>query len=209
MKRFRAGFPLRNIHFLRKSARIHLNQRKESSMTRREMEQLLVRYGQDIFGFCCYLTGSRDQGEELYQETMLKTIERMGSIQLIESGTEGLLHVRNYCMGIAIRQYRKTRQREGMHIHLSLDDEEAGISCMISDGLTPEELYEKKQEILSTRASVRRLPEKFREVIYLFYYAGQPIKEIAETLRIPQGTVKSRLNHAKKALERLLKEELI
>ena len=178
-------------------------------MTRREMEQLLICYGQDIFGFCCYLTGSRDAGEELYQETMLKTIERMESIALLESGVEGLLRVRNYCMGIAARQYKKQARREIYHAHESLDDEASGFGFLLSDGLTPEELYDRKQEVLNIRRSVRSLPEKFREVIYLFYYAGQSIKEIAETLRIPQGTVKSRLNHAKKALAGLLKEESI
>ena len=178
-------------------------------MTRREMEQLLIRYGQDIFGFCCYLTGSRDVGEELYQETMLKMIERMESIELLEPGEKGLLRVRNYCMGIAVRQYKKLTRREILHAHESLDDEASGFGFLLSDSLTPEELYERQQEILNIRRSVRSLPEKLREVIYLFYYAGQSIKEISETLRIPQGTVKSRLNHAKKALARLLKEESI
>ena len=96
-----------------------------------------------------------------------------------------------------------------MRAHLSVDDEENGLGYVISDGPDPEELYEKKQEVLSIRAAIRSLPEKHREVVYLFYYAEQSIQEIAETLHIPQGTVKSRLNHAKKALGRLLKEEFI
>ena len=178
-------------------------------MTSKDMERLLTRYGDTIDGFCCHLTGSRDAGEELYQDTMLKTFELMDRIRIRDDEEDELLTVRNYCMGIAVRLYRNQSRREAIRSHLSLDDEETGLGYIISDGLNPETLYEKKQEILSVRAAIRSLPEKHREVVYLFYYARQSIQEIAETLHIPQGTVKSRLNHAKKALGRLLKEELI
>ena len=178
-------------------------------MTRKDMERLLARYGKAIDGFCCYLTGSRDAGEELYQDTMLKTIELMDRIQIRDTKEDGLLHVRDYCMGIAVRLYRNQIRKEAVRKHLSLDDEDTGIGYIISDGLTPENIYIKQQEIQSIRAAVRSLPAKHQEVIYLFYYANQSIKDIAETLYIPQGTVKSRLNHAKKTLGRLLKEESV
>ena len=178
-------------------------------MTRKDMERLLTRHGNTIAVFCCYLTGSRESGEELYQDTMLKTLELMDRIQIRDGDEDQLLGVRNYCMGIAVRLYRNQSRREALRAHLSLDDEETGIGFVVSRGFTPEDLYLKQQESRSIRAAVRSLPEKHREVVYLFYYAGQSIKEIAETLHIPQGTVKSRLNHAKKELGRLLKEESI
>lgn len=48
------------------------------------------------------------------------------------------------------------------------------------------------------------LPEEYRIVIVMYYYNGMPIKEIADALMIPVGTVKSRMNRGK----RLLKEAL-
>ena len=178
-------------------------------MTRKDMERLLKRYGDSIDVFCCYLTGSRDTGEELYQDTMLKTFELMDRIRIRNDEEDELLSVRNYCMGIAVRLYRNQHRKEALRTHLSLDDEEAGVGFVVSDGLNPEEIYEKKQEMLSIRAAIRSLPEKHREIVYLFYYADQSIQEIAETLHLPQGTVKSRLNRAKKTLGKLLKEEWI
>ena len=178
-------------------------------MTRRDMERLLTRHGNTIAVFCCYLTGSRESGEELYQDTMLKTLELMDRIQIRDGDEEELLGVRNYCMGIAVRLYRNQSRREALRAHLSLDDEETGIGYIVSDGLNPEELYEKKQQMLHIRAAVRSLPAKYREIIYLFYYADQSIQEIAETLHIPLGTAKSRLNRARKTLNRLLKGEFV
>ena len=178
-------------------------------MTQREMEHLLTRFGQDIFAFCCYLTGSRDTGEELYQDTMLKTIERVDQVELLGDGAEGLLHARNYCMGVAVRLNKSRSRKENQRMHVSLDDEDNGFDYVISDPQTPEQQLIEQQEMQSIRAAVRSLPEKYREVVYLFYYADQSVKEIAETLHIPLGTVKSRMNHAKKVLARQLKEESI
>ena len=175
-------------------------------MTQKEMERLLARYGQDIYGFCCYLTGSRDTGEELYQDTMLKIIERMDQVELLDDDGEGLLHIRNFCLGIAVRLNKRRLRKEIRQMHASLDDEDNGLEYLLSDHLTPEQQLMEQQEIRSIREAVWSLPEKYREVIYLFYYAEQSVKEIAETLHVPQGTVKSRLNHAKKVLGRLLKE---
>ncbi len=47
---------------------------------------------------------------------------------------------------------------------------------------------------------VMRLPEKYRIAIILYYYRELSIKEISETLHIPEGTVKTRLSRAKEKL---------
>ena len=53
---------------------------------------------------------------------------------------------------------------------------------------------------------VADLPEKFRILIHLYYSADLSIQEIAETLKIPEGTVKSRLNKARQLLKKELEE---
>lgn len=55
--------------------------------------------------------------------------------------------------------------------------------------------------------AVMRLPEKYRVVIHLFYYEEYAVGEIAEILRLREGTVKSRLNRGRKLLKNMLKEE--
>lgn len=53
--------------------------------------------------------------------------------------------------------------------------------------------------------TVLALPEKYREVVTLFYYQGLTSPEIARVLRVPQATVLTRLNRARKLLESELK----
>lgn len=172
-------------------------------MTREALERLFTRHGRSIYYFCLHLTGERESGEELFQETVLKTIEVSGRIR----EDDELLSARNYCMGIAVRLYRNRARKEAMHPVLSLDDDQSGIGFRISNDLTPEESALRLREMQEVRAAIRALPEKLRETVYLFYYAEQPLQEIAKTLRIPEGTVKSRLNTAKKRLRKMLEEK--
>lgn len=60
---------------------------------------------------------------------------------------------------------------------------------------------------LSVREAIECLKPEWRTVILLYYLEGCSVSEIAQMLRIPQGTVKSRLMYARKRLCTLMKEE--
>ena len=55
--------------------------------------------------------------------------------------------------------------------------------------------------------AVCALPPERRAAVVLFYYEGMQVDEIAKALGVPQGTVKSRLNRARKQLKEMLQEE--
>lgn len=54
---------------------------------------------------------------------------------------------------------------------------------------------------------VTALPQEFRDVVILYYYEGFLAKEISRMLKIPEGTVKSRLGRAREKLRAALEEE--
>ena len=54
---------------------------------------------------------------------------------------------------------------------------------------------------------VMKLPEKYREVIHLYYYEDLSAREIARILRITEGSVKMRLSRGRSFLRDVLKEE--
>jgi RNA polymerase sigma-70 factor (ECF subfamily) len=58
------------------------------------------------------------------------------------------------------------------------------------------------------RAAFRELPEIHQAVVFLREIEGFSYEEIAETLKIKKGTVMSRLFHARKAMQELLKKEM-
>jgi RNA polymerase sigma-70 factor (ECF subfamily) len=59
-------------------------------------------------------------------------------------------------------------------------------------------------ELLDVLAAMRPLPLRQREALVLHYVAGLPVEEIARQLRVPAGTVKSRLARGRAALARRL-----
>lgn len=55
--------------------------------------------------------------------------------------------------------------------------------------------------------AVLRLPEDQRLAVMFYYYEDMPVAEIAKTLGVAQGTVKSRLSRGRERLRALLREE--
>ena len=80
---------------------------------------------------------------------------------------------------------------------LDLDDAEDPI-------FSPENEILKNEEADLVRQAVNRLPDKLKIVILLFYMEDLSAAQIASILKIPIGTVKSRMHHAKKILEQEL-----
>lgn len=56
--------------------------------------------------------------------------------------------------------------------------------------------------------SIRKLKPKYRIVVYLFYYEGYTVKEIADILHISGTAVTTRLSRARQVLEAELREEV-
>ena len=69
------------------------------------------------------------------------------------------------------------------------------------------ELPFEDQEEHALFEEVMKLPEKYREVIHLYYYEDLSAKEIARILRITEGSVKMRLSRGRSFLRDVLKEE--
>jgi RNA polymerase sigma-70 factor (ECF subfamily) len=80
--------------------------------------------------------------------------------------------------------------------------EERGYELADPSGELPEEMLLKKEEVASIWQAVKSVDAKHRAVLALRYFDGLSYDEIAKTLHIPLGTVKSRLNVAVNNLRR-------
>ncbi len=81
-------------------------------------------------------------------------------------------------------------------VPLSPDNEESGIPA----GPTPEENYIITQAVSDMTARIESLPERYRCVAKLRFIKDYAYEDIAAELRLPIGTVKTRLNRARKML---------
>jgi RNA polymerase sigma-70 factor (ECF subfamily) len=72
----------------------------------------------------------------------------------------------------------------------------------VASEMNTENSFIKKDEMRIVRELVDALPDKYKIPTILYYTAEQTIDEIAATLKLPAGTVKSRLFKARKLIEK-------
>jgi RNA polymerase sigma-70 factor (ECF subfamily) len=72
----------------------------------------------------------------------------------------------------------------------------------VADGESVEDSIAKQDEIRTVRELVEELPAKFKMPIILYYTVEMSVSDIALALKIPAGTVKSRLYKARKLIEK-------
>ena len=166
-------------------------------MTKQEFESCVYTYGKDIYSFCKYLTCSKQEADDLYQDTFLTAIERREHI-------DSTCNPKSYLLSITLHLWKNKKRKFAWRkriaeMRLFVDETS---ECAISDeNPSPEMLFLQKEEIDTVHLAVNGLPEKQKLVILLFYMEDLSTAQIAAILNIPQGTVLSRLHQARKRLQ--------
>ena len=172
-------------------------------MNNYEFEQFVRDNGKDILRFCRMTCGDNESGDELYQDTMLKLLEKRQRLNFQQN-------IKSYALSISIllwknknKKYANRKRLIPMESMERMETEDNLVIAYIT-ALSPDNRITQEDERTAVQQVVAHLPERFRMPIHLYYSANMSVKEIAQFLQIPEGTVKSRMNKAK----RLLKKEL-
>ncbi len=148
---------------------------------------LVTRHHAPLLGYLYRLVGGdRPLAEDLVQETLLHVL-RQRTYQADRPFKPWLYTIatnlaRDYFKSAAVRQ----RWRG--------DDEEEALLQLYDSAPGPEERALAAEQGSEVQAALAQLREEYRIVVVLRFYQGFSLQEIAETLHIPLGTVKSRLS---------------
>ena len=101
----------------------------------------------------------------------------------------------------------KVRGTKGAKETFSLDDEDFTFEPIALDADTPDKVLDQKgtEEIIGS--FINALPSEQKTTVMLFYYDEMSVRDIAKAMNCSTGTVKSRLNYARKAIEKAVREE--
>lgn len=164
-----------------------------------EFEKFLEQYEKDIYSFCRHLAMDSDIGWELYQETALAAFEMRGKINL-ESNPKSLL------LSIAAGKWknmrRKAARRQDIAPEVQLD-----LAWNAAEKSTTESEAERKQRNRIICKALSEIKDKFRIPLILHYFDDMPTEAIGRVLKIPAGTVKSRLFKGRELLKKSLTKE--
>ncbi|MBQ4075627.1 MAG: RNA polymerase sigma factor [Clostridia bacterium] len=153
-------------------------------------EELYEKYANDVLRVSYFYLGDRQQAEDVTQDVFVRLLTN--SPDLVPGREKAwLLKVAlNRCRDLwrAAWVKRVVLGSPAMELTPAPDQMEDRLE---------------RQELL---AAIHRLPTDFRDVILLHYYQGYGIAEIAEMLKVPEGTISSRLSRGRKKLEDILKE---
>ena len=155
---------------------------------------LMDRYGGALLHFAHRLVGDMQMAEEICQDTMLKAWQQAGSFRMDGHLKAWLFRV---ARNNAIDYIRRKR--------LPMEEFQAASETPATDQ-QPELEAERSWLTEAIIDSLDILPEQYREVIDMRFFQDMGYQEIAAVLKIPLGTVKSRLNYALKGLTRVLLE---
>jgi RNA polymerase sigma-70 factor, ECF subfamily len=168
-------------------------------------EALCARYGELLRRHLLRMLRDADAVEDVLQETLLRVWTHAGQWDGRGALRGWLFRI---ATNLALNHVRALRRRPQQPLVLPPDpseaDEEPAVPGWMVDtiSLGPGEALELAERRDLLRRLVAELPEEKREVLRLIHDAQMEISEVAQTLGIPPGTVKSRLHYATQRLAR-------
>jgi RNA polymerase sigma-70 factor (ECF subfamily) len=160
------------------------------------VENFVQTYQQDIYRLALSILDDSNEAEEATQEALLAALRSLDSFHGASSLKTWLFSITvNICRTRWQRQKRRERLKQILHRVF-----ERSSSPSAEDNSIQNESRE------ALWRAIHRMDEKHYIAIVLRYYHDLSVAEIAHILQIPEGTVHSRLNTARKRLHEILKE---
>ncbi len=154
-------------------------------MKNKNVEKFIRKYSDLVYRIAFTMLKNRDNAEDIFQDVFIKLCTENIRFMSKEHEKAWIIRVtKNQCLDFLKRSCNKNNSE--------LDEN------MVKD---------EKNDFSYVTEEVLKLPEKYRIIIYLFYYEGYKITEISQILEINESTIKSQLVKAREMLKESLKEE--
>ena len=151
-------------------------------MTKETFSKLVLESEQTLYRISMSMLKNEADCEDAVQTAILTAYEKLSSLKKEE-------YFRTWLVRILINVCNKQLGRRGKIINL--DDNE----------YTAEPSVPSHDKNIELKIALENLPQKFRQVIVLFYIEGFSVTNIRNILGIPEGTVKSRLSKGRSLLK--------
>lgn len=167
-------------------------------------DELVRRYKDRVYSVVYRFLGNHEDALDVAQEVFVRAYRGIGSYQ-------GQAQVYTWLYAIAANLARnrlRDQSRKGRNLGISLEaleDESPGAARAAASEETPRVLAQRAEFEKTLQGCLDALPELYRLVFVLRTFEGLSYEEIATSANCPEGTVKSRLNQARKRLADCLK----
>ena len=153
-----------------------------------EFEVVVLKYSDHIARICVLHTGNTEDAKDCFQNTFLK-------LYITEKVFEDEEHLKAWLLRVAMnecRDYHRSLWKRKVKLGLSAEEKESWSG--------KEEIV-CSEECMDVMEKLQAIPQKYRQVLYLYYFEEYDTKEIAEILEVSINTVKSRLKRGREKLQ--------
>lgn len=172
-------------------------------------EELMSVYYSKVYNICYRLLNNTEDAYEQAQETFIKAFKYIKDFKGNCAISTWLYRIAtNVCLDFI----RKNKKKKTVSIEQSTFEDLQLKDSLVSNIPGPEKVAETNAQRKAIKEAMDKMNEKNRLIIILRDFMGLSYDEISETMKIPVGTVKSRISRARKELRELLckdKEHLL
>ncbi|MDY3079629.1 MAG: sigma-70 family RNA polymerase sigma factor [Oscillospiraceae bacterium] len=161
-----------------------------------DFEQLVTAYEKNVYNLALRMVGDPDDAADITQETFIKAYRALGSFRGDSKFSSWIYRIAsNVCL-----DFLRSRSRRAQ-VPLSFENEDEEGEIELPDmSQNPEKVLMKKLSMEAVRRGMEKLPPKQRQILVLRELCGLSYAELAQTLSVEEGTVKSRIFRARKRL---------
>ncbi len=168
--------------------------------------QLVASQHRRIYGICYRFTNSASDAEDLTQDVFIKVYKNLNSFDLQKGSFQTWMTT--LARNLLVDHFRRTRlDRASDSLDASLGSEDDGPTLgdrLVDTGISQDKHVAGLELKATIQEALKQLSPELREAVILRDLEDMDYKEIAQVLRIPEGTVKSRISRGRGELARLL-----
>src|SRR5271154_3208987 len=169
-------------------------------------QQLVGAQHRRIYAICYRFTNSASDAEDLTQDVFLKVYRTLASFDTQKGSFQ--TWITTLTRNLLVDHFRRTRldrASESLDASLGTDPDGPTMADRLTDSGPTQEHHVAGLELKATiQEALKQLSPELREAVILRDLEDMDYKEIAQVLRIPEGTVKSRISRGRGELARLL-----
>jgi len=173
---------------------------------RTAFDDLVYKYEQRAYQYAYRLTGSSDEASDIVANAFVRVYNALPNFKGQAAFTTWLYRIITNCY-LDAKKKVKNKQTISLDSNVGADGSEQEMQIESGDD-TPLEIAERNQRERIMQDALLKLPEYQRAMLIMYHVDGLAYEEISDSLDLPLGTVKSRLNRARMALRDILKNEM-
>lgn len=169
-------------------------------------EELVRMHNRRIYNVCYRFTGSPDDADDLTQEVFIRMYRTLATYE--PSKGSFVTWMTTMARNLLVDHFRRSKQdrvTDSLDANLGPDEDSATMADQLaSSAPSADHGLEAQEKQAMVQAALQKLSPELREAVILRDLQDLDYRDIAQVLKVPEGTVKSRINRGRTELARLL-----